>query len=840
MLSAKMPSEQARNTNASVLPTPTEKPFHYTYLKEFRTQQCPDFLQHKCQNHRPFTCFHWHFMNQRRRRPIRKRDGTFNYSPDVYCPRYDETTGICPEGDECLFLHRPAGDVERRYHLRYYKTGICVHETDSRGHCVKNGPHCAFAHGPHDLRPPVYDIRELMAIQEGVIQASSPDNNNINIAPPAPVEKEKIVVNDVDPKWQDTSFVLTNYKTEPCKRPPRLCRQGYACPQYHNSRDRRRTPKKVKYRSTPCPNVKHNDEWGEPTNCEQGDSCLYCHTRTEQQFHPEIYKSTKCNDMQQTGYCPRGPFCAFAHVEQEMETIKEYTASDALSGMSTTPTATTTMNPFVTAIGQQVSSAGLATIACTLSDNPALVSYSQVPGPIAKPRSNSTSSNFSSESASYMKAPGSEREDIHIIRRQLVNEEELVTRSFLYLQANLRKHLLIIENDPTIDEQEKARRKQNLLMSQNLSTGSPLTSSIASTPPTPSSLSQVSPMAQPFYPASDTVESVVGNALDDLNLDEFDVHVLEKELDNDTASIGSSGAGMSCSGSGLGLLGSSAPVNIPGTNSSSTSSSNVNNQQVAHSGSTGSSPLSQLPPPFVPQHLQKQQQQQQQIEQAQAAFMSQPNLAPPNINHLGLGSILEPIATPASPGHNSRIPHSPSVTTPVAAPTISNISAIATTAHDTQRIAEDSPGVRRKVQPWEESWRGESWRQDSIDSSDRAKSLEIERYEKEEAVSQLLASSKTSQSSHLHILKTTENLDNLPLSHLKQIQAQLRADLATVDRIVYMQETFRCLICKERYRSISVMPCQHFVLCDQCAAKSTECPYCRTKISQQATVLLPL
>jgi hypothetical protein len=63
--------------------------------------------------------------------------------------------------------------------------------------------------------------------------------------------------------------------------------------------------------------VKLNDEWGDPTNCEQGDLCSYCHTRTEQQFHPEIYKSTKCNDVQQTGYCPRGAFCAFAHDESE-------------------------------------------------------------------------------------------------------------------------------------------------------------------------------------------------------------------------------------------------------------------------------------------------------------------------------------------------------------------------------------------------------------------------------------------------------------------------------------------------------------------------------------------
>ena len=41
-------------------------------------------------------------------------------------------------------------------------------------------------------------------------------------------------------------------------------------------------------RSTPCPNVKLNDEWGDFVNCEQGDSCCYCHTRTEQQFHPEV------------------------------------------------------------------------------------------------------------------------------------------------------------------------------------------------------------------------------------------------------------------------------------------------------------------------------------------------------------------------------------------------------------------------------------------------------------------------------------------------------------------------------------------------------------------------
>ena len=76
----------------------------FRYLKEFRTEQCPLFVQHKCTQHRPFSCFHWHFLNQRRRRPIRRRDGTFNYSPDVYCTKYDEGTGTCPDGDEWVQL----------------------------------------------------------------------------------------------------------------------------------------------------------------------------------------------------------------------------------------------------------------------------------------------------------------------------------------------------------------------------------------------------------------------------------------------------------------------------------------------------------------------------------------------------------------------------------------------------------------------------------------------------------------------------------------------------------------------------------------------------------------
>ena len=95
---------------------------------------------------------------------------------------------------------------------------------------------------------------------------------------PNSLDKERSLLND-DPKWLDTTYVLANYKTEPCKKPPRLCRQGYACPQFHNNKDRRRSPRKYKYRSTPCPAVKTADEWGDPANCDTGDNCQYCHTR---------------------------------------------------------------------------------------------------------------------------------------------------------------------------------------------------------------------------------------------------------------------------------------------------------------------------------------------------------------------------------------------------------------------------------------------------------------------------------------------------------------------------------------------------------------------------------
>lgn len=94
----------------------------------------------------------------------------------------------------CPYLHRTAGDTERRYHLRYYKTCMCVHDTDARGLCTKNGAHCAFAHGAPDLRPPVLDVRELQALE-------NPDGADGDAAAPNALDRERNLMNE-DPKWQ--------------------------------------------------------------------------------------------------------------------------------------------------------------------------------------------------------------------------------------------------------------------------------------------------------------------------------------------------------------------------------------------------------------------------------------------------------------------------------------------------------------------------------------------------------------------------------------------------------------------------------------------------------------
>ncbi|XP_026203687.1 putative E3 ubiquitin-protein ligase UNKL isoform X4 [Anabas testudineus] len=753
-----MPSVSKTAANAS---PQTEKPTHYTYLKEFRTEQCPLFLQHKCTQHRPFTCFHWHFLNQRRRRPIRRRDGTFNYSPDVYCTKYDETTGICPDGDDCPYLHRTTGDTERKYHLRYYKTGTCIHETDARGHCVKNGLHCAFAHGPHDLRPPVYDIREIQAqeaLQNGQLGSGEgiPDLQPGVLASQAMIEKTLTE----DPRWQDTNFVLANYKTDQCTKPPRLCRQGYACPHYHNSRDRRRNPRKFKYRSTPCPNVKHGDEWGEPSKCESGDSCQYCHSRTEQQFHPEIYKSTKCNDMRQTGYCPRGPFCAFAHVER-------------------IPSTEETMSSLLTAI-QSSSQSQLGS-----------QQYSECPVSEWNSGGNSTTSATSSNGqVGSIKNKGQ-------VGQKLMDQEKQ-TQNTVFSAVN------------------------PLASSFTSSITSSLASSIGSDSSSPTTLSTMNAKATPFYPGSNTVESVIdvfcfpsGSALD-LNFSDINVASLDKELEEQDNSVGLASQR---------VLGGSAPVNIPGSLARSSSFNS--------SSSLSTSPLSSLSQSLSQSLLSGAVSQQNQpsnmLAKQEHGLLGTPTSSSQNSLGLngGASSIWDFVSGSFSP--------SPS-------PVFSSLTSTTSSA-DLARLFRELDEAKRKIKQWEEAWHQvkqacEACQKDAHEAKEQAKTAEAERQLAEQKWEETERKLKELQGDFdvlcrtpgTPLLRSYGELDQLPLSKLHSIQSQLRNDLDLIDGVIYQLQSKKCIVCQKHDRCVVLQPCQHYVLCENCAPSKTECPYCRTKI----------
>ncbi|KAM9345758.1 putative E3 ubiquitin-protein ligase UNKL isoform 7-T7 [Symphorus nematophorus] len=745
-----MPSVSKTAANAS---PQTEKPTHYTYLKEFRTEQCPLFLQHKCTQHRPFTCFNWHFLNQRRRRPIRRRDGTFNYSPDVYCTKYDETTGICPDGDDCPYLHRTTGDTERKYHLRYYKTGTCIHETDARGHCVKNGLHCAFAHGPHDLRPPVYDIREIQAqeaLQNGQLGSGEgiPDLQPGVLASQAMIEKTLTE----DPRWQDTNFVLANYKTEQCTKPPRLCRQGYACPHYHNSRDRRRNPRKFKYRSTPCPNVKHGDEWGEPSKCDSGDSCQYCHSRTEQQFHPEIYKSTKCNDMRQTGYCPRGPFCAFAHVER-------------------IPSTEETMSSLLTVI-QSSSQSQLGS------------QYSECPVSEWNSGGNSTTNATSSNGqVGSIKNKGQ-------VDQKLMDQEKQ-TQNTVFSAVN------------------------PLASSFTSSITSSLASSIGSESSSPTTLSTMNAKATPFYPGSNTVESVIGSALD-LNFSDINVASLDKELEEQDSSVGLASQR---------VLGGSAPVNIPGSLARSSSFNS--------SSSLSTSPLSSLSQSLSQSLLSSAVSQQNQpsnmLAKQEHGLLGTPTSSSQNSLGLngGASNIWDFVSGSFSP--------SPS-------PVFSSLTSTTSSA-DLARLFRELDEAKKKIKQWEEAWHQvkqacEACQKDAHEAKEQAKTAEAERQLAEQKWEETERKLKELQGDFdvlcrtpgTPLLRSYGELDQLPLSKLHSIQSQLRNDLDLIDGVIYQLQSKKCIVCQKHDRCIVLQPCQHYVLCENCAPSKTECPYCRTKI----------
>jgi hypothetical protein len=76
------------------------------------------------------------------------------------------------------------------------------------------------------------------------------------------------------------------------------------------------------------------------------------------------------------------------------------------------------------------------------------------------------------------------------------NATDFYSHNFLF-QNLIKKQMIAIDSDPLLDPLEKAQRKQSIYLTFSINNSGSMASA-------------VSPLATPFYPASDTVESVVG------------------------------------------------------------------------------------------------------------------------------------------------------------------------------------------------------------------------------------------------------------------------------------------------------------------------------------------
>lgn len=252
------------------------------------------------------------------------------------------------------------------------------------------------------------------------------------------------------------------------------------------------------------------------------------------------------------------------------------------------------------------------------------------------------------------------------------------------------------------------------------------------------------------------LQEVVGNALDDLHVD--DPLNLVASLDRDLSD-------------GEGLLGGSAPVNIPAARAA----------LRGFSPPAGGSPL----PPFL-----------RYASDADRLFTSHAIKAG---SFGGGGGAFEfASASPSAPAELSRLREEV-------------VASRAAVARWDERIAQARSAC--------EAWKREA------DEAARAASL-AER-QRDEALAHALSLRRELDAARA-ALAPRRDLRSLPLTALKSLQVQARSELEEIEKVLYLETATKCMTCEEQPRSVTLAPCNHYVVCESCAATADECPYCQT------------
>ena len=458
--------------------------------------------------------------------------------------------------------------------------------------------------------------------------------------------------------------------------------------------------------------------------------------------------------MTQTGYCPRGPFCAFAHVEQEIRVIEDVPSSPTLpigSFNQATADGALANLPEITeprSVGNKVADCGIPEQNVTLSNSLAWASFTAnlnqdvsnvtqnlakaslgidsklVPPPAQSPLSKQVASlKPAPNSVPYSKAPGSERSS----EQGLLN-----TGTFGSVGSN------------------------NAWPSLSLSQTVPGIGSFSSTGSSPSNLlprhiNFLNSDAAPFYPADETVDSVVGSALKDLDEHNESIgsglpdrrHDIRNGDKNITSSIWAHPPSASHDNSLTSLFPMSDPVNIP---QEQTLRENI--QRGLHSG------ISSLSSPVLG------------------------GMEFPSAGSLPAGRYFPIQQSSSLVGSVGQIGLSSSIGS-------GNIS------------LSDLEKMQFKCKQWEESWNQakaacDAWKREATEANERAR-LSEERYSMVKERCRLLESKLNVNASgdsekkcqFMHQQYDVNDLRKFPVASLKLLQTKYKADLETLEKLIW-------------------------------------------------------
>ena len=450
--------------------------------------------------------------------------------------------------------------------------------------------------------------------------------------------------------------------------------------------------------------------------------------------------------MTQTGYCPRGPFCAFAHVEQEIRVVEDMPSSPTISASSfNQPPADgalmnisdliekrNSVNSSIDAIPRKANNSigsdmawtnfaadlnhNVTDITQNLTKSNLGVDVKAVPGnSLLMPRQVAGIKALSSN-VPYSKAPGSER--------SVVTDQSVLSTTqqgtFGSVGSNSAWPLLSVSHNA---------HGVGSYSSTNSSPSNLL----------PRQMNSLNSDAQPFYPADETVDSVVGNALKDLDETNLEEGNLDKNIStNIWAHVRSSSHDNSFSSS---LFPISDPVNIPQEQS-------LRENNTPHSLHGG---LSSLSSP-------------------------------------AMGGMEFPSAGSMPGGRYFQQP--PVVGSANQQGLSSSMGSGFITANDMERM-------QHKCKQWEDSWNQakaacDAWKREATDANERARlseercRLALEQYKFLENKLNVNASGDSDKKCQfLHQNYSLDDLRKFPVATLKQLQTRYKTDLERIEKIIW-------------------------------------------------------